>query len=783
MKGGEFLDRHVSLCPKTYPKASQKYLEIIDKYLSDLIGFNIGQMTKNVLSRLQNNYVRIEDTTRFEPMSLETQNLGQLISTLKMRQAVAFERYRQKNNQHFLNELYSEVRLSRYTTSTDRSRACYHLGLLHLQNARENGELQNRWKNHSVSLNLNQENKSNGNSGYQSKAQNIAELDIATQYLKEAKKYSGPASTPDARNIFRSLALAVGPESNEESSAILVHRSIGSSARQAVSRAFPFERSGEGFETAGRSSESRKLKQFFDAFDEKSLNSEYIDKMLEESNKILPHDWKVIAATICPTGEMLFASIRSSMTDTIESSIVCLFPDQVTFPGYETAFQTDFIREFNEIITQNRSQLFGPDHANEVEVHGEEEAKRRWWQQRQTANENLNALLKRIDEQYFGNDLIQHLFMIETNEDVCSEENSVASSMSDVTSEESFTAGNLASKFEEACTIKETRSDKLNSDHKEFDIDDTKKICSKLTVVKLKQELEKYGVEKKVLRQLRKAGLVDLLVSEKEKEYYNNYNQNRDIHIDSLTAVESIPSIEKNSDHPIESVPSKMNQSAINPCTFLVLDEHLHRFPWEGTQLLSNRAVCRVPSLPFVIAPLIEYELRDDSQKSNLTSPEPVIDPKRARFVLDPEDNLHQTAKRLQPILDSMSSKLGWEGVTKKMPSPDFISDALLDEDSLYIYCGHGGGECCYSRSKVEGLLHPSRDSKTLNRPRRCRSSVILMGCSSASLNSFKRSNEILPEEATGFFEPDGIALSYLSSGSPCVVGNLWDVTDRDIDR
>ena len=33
------------------------------------------------------------------------------------------------------------------------------------------------------------------------------------------------------------------------------------------------------------------------------------------------------------------------------------------------------------------------------------------------------------------------------------------------------------------------------------------------------------------------------------------------------------------------------------------------------------------------------------------------------------------------------------------------------------------------------------------------------------------------------YYEPEGIALSYLVAGAPCVVGNLWDVTDRDIDR
>ena len=32
-------------------------------------------------------------------------------------------------------------------------------------------------------------------------------------------------------------------------------------------------------------------------------------------------------------------------------------------------------------------------------------------------------------------------------------------------------------------------------------------------------------------------------------------------------------------------------------------------------------------------------------------------------------------------------------------------------------------------------------------------------------------------------YEPEGVVTSYLNAGAPCVVGNLWDVSDRDIDR
>ena len=53
---------------------------------------------------------------------------------------------------------------------------------------------------------------------------------------------------------------------------------------------------------------------------------------------------------------------------------------------------------------------------------------------------------------------------------------------------------------------------------------------------------------------------------------------------------------------------------------------------------------------------------------------------------------------------------------------------------------------------------------------------AILMGCSTGRL----RCSPIGDHGALSALH--GPALKFLASGSPCVVGNLWDVTDRDID-
>ena len=52
----------------------------------------------------------------------------------------------------------------------------------------------------------------------------------------------------------------------------------------------------------------------------------------------------------------------------------------------------------------------------------------------------------------------------------------------------------------------------------------------------------------------------------------------------------------------------------------------------------------------------------------------------------------------------------------------------------------------------------------------RC-ASALLMGCSSGRLLR------------KGEYEPAGALLAYLAAGCPAAIANLWDVTDRDIDR
>lgn len=160
----------------------------------------------------------------------------------------------------------------------------------------------------------------------------------------------------------------------------------------------------------------------------------------------------------------------------------------------------------------------------------------------------------------------------------------------------------------------------------------------------------------------------------------------------------------------------------------LVLDETTTEFPFESMPILRDRAVYRVPSLECL-------EPADCTASA-----------KHAVFyLLDPENNLPRTQKIIVEFLDAVHVK---NGVVGRPPSASECRDA--NRSSIVLYFGHGGG------TRHLRLLGTNR-------------AVLLFGCNSAKLHCVKN------------FKRNGSILKYLESS--VVVGCLWEVTDKDIDR
>ncbi|XP_027526023.1 LOW QUALITY PROTEIN: separin [Corapipo altera] len=178
----------------------------------------------------------------------------------------------------------------------------------------------------------------------------------------------------------------------------------------------------------------------------------------------------------------------------------------------------------------------------------------------------------------------------------------------------------------------------------------------------------------------------------------------------------------------------------------LLLDKHLQRLPWESLPALGAVPVTRLPALRF----LLSYVMAQQSSGSILARG---VNPKSTFYVLNPH-NIRGGPRA--PFRAGSEGEPGWHGVSGSIPTPEQIQEALLEHD-LYIYAGHGSGVRLLDRQTLSRL--------------ECRAVVLLFGCSSAAL------------ALRGGLEPTGTVLRYIMAGCPLVLGTLWDVTDRDLDR
>ncbi|AEO69508.1 uncharacterized protein THITE_2146478 [Thermothielavioides terrestris NRRL 8126] len=213
--------------------------------------------------------------------------------------------------------------------------------------------------------------------------------------------------------------------------------------------------------------------------------------------------------------------------------------------------------------------------------------------------------------------------------------------------------------------------------------------------------------------------------------------------------------------------------------TILILDKALHIFPWESLPCMQGLAVSRVPSLACLRRLLLDRH-QPSSPPNDSSSPDrPIreghhVSPSRGTYILNPSGDLTSTQSTFaQPLATHLPSP-AWKQITGRPPTEEEFAAALAGNTSenadaaadgygagagVVLYFGHGSG-AQYIRGRTVRRLDP-----------RCRAAVLLMGCASAALAH------------AGAFEPAGPVWNYLLAGCPAVVGTLWDVTDRDVDR
>lgn len=180
--------------------------------------------------------------------------------------------------------------------------------------------------------------------------------------------------------------------------------------------------------------------------------------------------------------------------------------------------------------------------------------------------------------------------------------------------------------------------------------------------------------------------------------------------------------------------------------TFLILGNKCHSIPWESLDFLKSISISRVPSIK-----MLDELLTKHSELSPCVNVS-----ENLSFVLNPGNDLGRTETVFGSEFIAMASRTNSKAFIGKPPTVDEFFHSVADSN-LFVYVGHSGGEQYVKLKDLRKCNHLAPS--------------LLLGCSSAHL------------KYCGTFESSGTIYSYLLGGSPMVVGNLWDVTDKDTDK
>ena len=214
----------------------------------------------------------------------------------------------------------------------------------------------------------------------------------------------------------------------------------------------------------------------------------------------------------------------------------------------------------------------------------------------------------------------------------------------------------------------------------------------------------------------------------------------------------------------------------------VIFDALLQSLPWESAPGLGGQRLYRLPALPCAAAAAVATTsscavgstavapvLSEESDETTTTTTKLLssssslhrrrIDISSTYYAINPSGDLSSTQDTFETWFQGLK---GWTGRAGSAPPSAELASALQTKQ-LFVYCGHGGAAQYIPPARLRGLP-------------RC-AAALLMGCSSGRLQSGGGSN------LNYYYEPTGVVLAYLLAGCPAAVANLWDVTDRDIDR
>lgn len=181
----------------------------------------------------------------------------------------------------------------------------------------------------------------------------------------------------------------------------------------------------------------------------------------------------------------------------------------------------------------------------------------------------------------------------------------------------------------------------------------------------------------------------------------------------------------------------------------LIVDGTIDQIPWEMLDILAEQSVSRMQSFHFTYALFNAHELEIENGRKLIK-----LNELKGGMLLNPSANLPQMEKRLSAFQKYWIKT--WKTMIGKKPTEEEFLDYVTNCD-IFMYSGHGDG--------MQYIRYPRLEKLRIN------AVVLLFGCKSVAL-----------QQKSSFIEPWGTNQYYIMCCCPCIIGNLYNVTDLDCD-
>lgn len=438
----------------------------------------------------------------------------------------------------------------------------------------------------------------------------------------------------------------------------------------------------------------------------------------------LPHNWILVTLDICQnTGDLLISKLTKGSPNPFFMRLPLLrFPSSLGFQ--------QLMQNFEKIIDDSNLSTKRKTTSKILTV----EDRKQWWRSRFTLDFQLQDILHHVESKWFGG-FISGIF---TNDN-------------DVENE----SKNVFHKFKQDLMkiLKDclTVSDDKSNIERFLQFNEFIYYCF--------YSMEEYNYE-----------LVDDLIkfiTINMNSHGRIVNFGTNVKINKLHELikNLIDKVNKNKQNVTSNNNNNSNSNSNNSQHIVLIpNANCSNFPWESMEFLRSKSISRMPSIHMLL----------DLVKSNTNNKNKLmfVDKSNLYYLINPSGDLIRSENRFKKLFESNHL---WRGEIGKLSSNEHedYQDSILCEilkSHLFVYIGHGGCDQYIKVSKLFKKCGNNQDSLNKLPP------SLLLGCSSVKLDNCNYNYN------SSMLQPLGNIYNWLNCKSSMILGNLWDVTDKDID-